>query len=197
MFRESKLILTCGDNVYNSNATLNGSNIIETVNGRLNKYFTFSGNIIGTVSFINGQQVHKNSLATIKYWNNGVYYGKTIINASPSYKNYGGIYKLIKTITSSKTYYANSDFKSSIITKVYTRNTAGNIMGLKTTGTSKGSERVGSQIINYTGIIYIQSRYDSRDFYNEKFNTGSYFEERSSNSTYLNKKLPIFEALLY
>ena len=197
LFRESILLLITGNYGYTSHATLNGSKIVETVSGRLNKYVTFKGNITGTIGFINGQQVHKKSLATINYWNKGIYFGKTISSAYPLYKNYGGICKLIKTVTISQTYYANSDLRSSIITKVFTRNTAGNMIGLRTTGTSRGSELHGSEIRNYTGIIYLKTRQDFRDLYNEKFDTGNYFEERRSTSTNLNKNLPLFETLLY
>ena len=143
----------------------------------MNKYVTFKGNITGTIGFINGQQVHKKSLATINYWNKGIYFGKTISSTYPLYKNYGGICKLIKTVTSSQTYYANSDLRSSIITKVFTRNTAGNMIGLRTTGTSRGSEHYGAEIRNYTGIIYLKTRQDSRDLYNEKFDTGNYLKK--------------------
>lgn len=71
------------------------------------------------------------------------------------------------------------------------------MIGLKTTGTSRGSEHSGSEIRNYTGIIYLKTRQDPRDLYNEKFDTGNYVEERSSTSTNLNKNLPLFDTLLY
>jgi hypothetical protein len=46
------------------------------------------------------------------------------------------------------------------------------MIGLKTTGTSKGSEHFGTEIRNYTGLIYLKTRLDFRDLYNEKFDKG-------------------------
>jgi hypothetical protein len=105
---------------------------------------------------------------------------------------------MIKTATISNTYYANHDTRISGITSIYLRDVKGTQTGLSVKGTSRGSEKVGKAIVKYNGKIYIQSRHDPRDLYNEKFNTGNYKEVRTSTETTLNnKRIPIFEALLY
>jgi hypothetical protein len=197
IFRQSKTRITSGeDYIYNSQAWIEGTQIKEKLNGKLNAELSFRGSTISNVGNFKGQLINKDGTAKIGYWKNGIFYGQSVTTTTPKYQIYNGIYKIIKTTTITTTSYSNKDNRKSYITSEYLRNNNGEQIGLKTSGNSQGSELKGLIRVNYRGTIYIKNRYDSRDLYNEKFNTGNYYEKRTSSSTELNKTLPPYESLL-
>jgi hypothetical protein len=149
-----------------------------------------------TIGFFSGKLYNKKGSATISYYKNSIFFCKTETVTTPQYQIVFGEYKIKKITTITNTTYANHDNRTSTITSDYIRNNRGDLIGLKTRGQSQGSELIGSTKVKYHGFINIKNRYDSRDLFNEKFNSGNYYEQRTSSSTTLRKNTPLFEALL-
>lgn len=198
LFRHSDLVLksSSGSTLYNSHVTKNGRQITEVIGGKLNPNLIFGGTVNYQLGMVNGQQLCKSATGIIRYWNHKSFYGKTLINAVPTYKNYKGIQKIIKYTVNSKTYYPNSNTISSNINSLYTRASTGKQIGLKTTGSVNGKQVVGSRTVAYTGKIYMDTRHDSKDIYNE-YTSGNYSEYRRSTAKTLKRTIPLFESLIY
>jgi len=195
LFINSKLTLsTSGGNVfYSSEAKKVGSQIFETIKGKINNNMSFSGRVQTTLDYKNGQQLYKNSTANITYLNNGTKFGTTNAKLKFLYQNFNGNYSLIKTLSNSTTYYASNYTKTTLMNFNYQRNTQGKLFGLQITGTSKGIQ---NGISIYSSNIKVQKRHDANDLYCELYHPGDYFEKTVSGSTSLNKTTPLFESLI-
>ena len=164
----------------------------ETATGRTFNGLTFSGKANYTFHYAsNGQRLTKIGTMSIKYYKNGEYYAKVTGIDIPTYRYICGAYQLIKETTTANTVYANKDTRKSTISKVYKRNSKGTLIGLKTSGTSSGTEKVNGKRVTYTGKITVATRYDPKDTWNEKYTTGNYYETRTSTSLALVRKLPL------
>lgn len=166
-----------------------------TSTGRTFNGLTFSGTENYTLYYAsNGQKLIKNEVATTKFYKNSVYYATVTSRGIPTYKYIGNSYLIINETVTFNTRYANNDTRKSIISQLYTRNSVGTLIGMKTSGTSSGTEKVNGKIVTYTGKITIATKYDPRDTWDEKYVTGNYYETRTSTSTNLVRMLPL-EAL--
>jgi hypothetical protein len=140
---------------------------------------------------VNGQQLLNNGVTNIDYFINGTNYAKCKMTSVFGYKLIKGVYRNIKLTTTTSTVYANGNTRTSVITKVYNRNSMGTETGMVTTGTSRGIEKVNNKTVSYTGKITISTRYDSKDVMNEKYDEGTYKEVRTSSSPTLLKEVPL------
>ncbi len=140
---------------------------------------------------VNGQQLLNNGVMNVGYYINGTNYAKCKITNVFGYKLIKGVYRNIKLTTTTSTVYANGNTRTSIITKVFTRNSMGTETGMVTTGTSHGIEKINGKNVSYTGKITISTRYDPKDIMNEKYDEGTYKEVRTSSSPTLLKEVPL------
>ena len=196
LFIKSKLTLsTSGGSVfYTSEAKKIGSQIFETINGKLSNSMSFTGRVQTALDYRNGQQLYKNSTVKINYLNKGSSFSTTNAKLKFLYRSFNGNYSLMKTVSNSTTYYAASNYtKTTLMNYNYQRNNQGKVMGLQIIGTANGVQN-GSQI--YSSTIKVQSRKDARDLYSESFNPGNYFEKAVIGSTSLNKTIPFYESLI-
>ena len=146
--------------------------------------------------YVNGQRLIKNSLETIKIYDNGTFYGKMISTTQFIYKKYGNYYAIIKETKTSNTTFANGDNRTSIITTNYNRTSDSKLVGKKTSGKLSGYDKINNTIVNYTGAISIGTQYDPNDFLDEKYTNGNYHESLKSSAKNLNKDVPI-ESIIY
>ena len=152
---------------------------------------TFSGSGTSDISIINGHQVLNNGLKNINYYRNGVLYAKVKVTSLFVYKSFNGDFLTVKQIDTATTAYVNGNTRKSIITTLYPRNSKGVLTGKKISGTSAGYVKINNKIVKYTGKIYVGTRYDPKDTLNEKYNTGSYKEIKTSSSPVLLKEIPL------
>lgn len=165
--------------------------MISTTTGKTFNGLTYSGTANYTLYYAsNGQRIFNNCAMTVKYFENGVYYATVTGTIKPTYKYIGG-YQIIKLTITANTLYANKDTRKSIILQSYTRNSKGTLIGMKTGGTSSGTETLDGETVSYTGKITIQTKYDPKDTWSEKYTTGNYYETRTSTSPSLIRRLPL------
>jgi hypothetical protein len=177
----------------NSNIKVTSTYLMtSTSTGRTFNGLTFSGTENYTLYYAsNGQKLIKNSVMTTKFYKNGVYYATVTSKEIPTYKYIGNSYLTIKETATINTLYANNNTRKSIISQLCTRNSAGTLIGMKTSGTSSGTEKVNGKTVTYTGKITIPTKYDPKDTWDEKYTTGNYYETRTSTSTNLVRILPL------
>lgn len=180
--------------VYNSKAKAGKSQILGTITGRLNNGMTFSGSTFATYFYLKGNKLVKNSNGILKFWQNGKFYGKIFVQDTPVYKNYSGGFQMSKVTETTRTSYANGDSRYSTISSIYNRNTLGVLKSQKISGTSYGKEMISGKTVTYTGKIYIGTKFDPRDIFNEKIAFGDYKEYKTSTSPVLKKYYP-FEVI--
>ena len=130
----------------------------------------------------------------MKFYQNNLLYANIQVQDTPLYKLYSGQYQLLKVRENTNTFFTNGNSRKSVISSYYTRNALGTLVGQKTSGTSSGSEKINNVMVKYTGKIYITTRYDAKDAFNEKFVFGDYKEAKTSTSPTLLKIYP-FEAI--
>lgn len=179
---------------YNSIATSGKSQIFGKVTGRLNNGLIFSGSTVANYFYLKGNKLVKNSTGILRFWQKGTFYGKIFVQDTPVYRNYAGNYQMSRVTETTKTSYANGDSRTSTITSIYNRNTAGVLKSQKLSGTSYGKEKISGKTVTYTGKIYISTKLDPRDAFNEKIAFGDYREYKTSISTVLKKYYP-FEVI--
>jgi hypothetical protein len=179
---------------YNSKATAGRFGVTGTINGTLNSHLKFSGTTSSPFFILNGQKLIQKSTGFMKFYQDNVFYAKIKVLDTPQYKLYNGQYQLLKVTENTSTLFANGNSRNSVISSYYTRNTLGTLIGQKTSGTSSGSEKINNVMVQYTGKIYITTRYDSKDAFNEKLVFGDYKEVKTSTSPTLLKTYP-FEAI--
>lgn len=196
LFIKSKLTLSThgGSVFYTSEAKKVGSQIFETIQGKINNSLSFKGRVQTALNYKNGQQFYKNSTVNITYLNNGTNFGTTNAKLKFLYRSFNGNYSLIKTVSDSTTYYTTSNYtKTTLINFNYQRNTHGKLVGLQITGTAKGIQ---NSTTIYNSTIKVQTRQDAKDLYSESYHSGNYFEKIVNGSTSLNKTTPLYESLI-
>lgn len=196
LFINSKLTLSTsgGSLFYTSEAKKVGSQIFETIKGKISGTMNFTGSVQTALDYKNGQQLYKNSTVKITYLYNGTSYCTTNAKLKFLYKNFNGNYSLLKTVSNSTTYYTTSkSTKTTLMNYNYQRNTQGKLVGLEIIGTSKGVQK-GSSV--YTSTIKVQTRQDAKDLFCESYHSGNYFEKAVSGSSSLNKTTPLYESLI-
>lgn len=199
LFIKGKLTLSSvnGNVFYNSNSFKKGSQIFEKISGKISSKITFNGYLQTDIGSSKGKEFYKNSSVNIKYLNNGNFYGTTLSKIKFYNKNYGGVYKVIKTATTSTTAYTNNIYtRKTGITSYYKRNSKGDMIGLLINGSSAGTEKIGTSTVSYNGKINIKPKHDARDIYNEGYVTGNYYEQTTSSTLVLNKITPLYESLI-
>jgi hypothetical protein len=179
---------------YNSKAKSGKYGLTGTIIGTLNSHLKFSGTTSSPFFNLNGQRLIKKSTGLMKFYNNNVYFAKVQVLDTPQYKLYNGQYQLLKVTESTNTFFRNGNSRKSVISSYYSRSKLGTLIGQKTSGNSMGSEKINNVLVKYTGKIYITTRYDSKDAFNEKYIFGDYKEVKTSTSTTLLKLYP-FEAI--
>lgn len=197
LFINSRLSLSTpgGSVFYTSEAKKVGSQIFETINGKLSNTLSFTGRVQTALDYRNGQQLYKNSTVDITYLNNGTSFGSTNAKLKFLYQSFNGNYSLIKTVSNSTTSYTTYNYtRTTLMNYNYQRNTQGKLAGLQITGTAKGVENAG--LTKYSSSIKVQTRQDVRDLYGESYHSGNYFEKAVSGSTSLNKITPLYESLI-
>lgn len=177
--------------VYNSKATSGKSQIFGTITGRLNNGLKFSGSTVANYFYLKGNKLVKNSSGILRFWQNGKFYGKIFVQDTPVYTNYSGGYQMSKVTETTKTSYGNGDSRISKITSIYNRNTAGVLKSQKLNGISYGKEKISGKTVTYTGKIYISTKLDPKDLFNEKIVFGDYREFKTSISPILKKYYPL------
>jgi hypothetical protein len=170
--------------------------ITDAGKGTINGVHVMSSTGSFNLCYVDGQKLIKNSLETIKIFDNNTFYGKMITKTQFFYKKFGNYYDLIKETKTSSTYFANGDNRTSVITTKYNRTSDSKLVGKKTSGKSSGTDKINNTIVNYTGDISIGTQYDPNDFLNEKYTYGNYHESLKSSAKNLNKDLPI-ESIYY
>ncbi len=181
---------------YNSKATAGKYKIFGKVTGRLNNGLYFSGNTTASISYLNGKKLVSGATGIIRFWQNGNFFSKVSFVDTPKYQLYNGEYQLVKVTETTNTTYANGNKRYSIISSYYTRNSNGVLTGQKTSGTSVGTETILNKTVHYTGKIYISTKYDPKDLFNEKYTFGDYLEIKTSSSTRVLKTYP-YEAISF
>lgn len=197
LFINSKITLsTSGGNVfYTSKSRLVGSQIFETINGKISSTLSFTGTVQTALDHKNGQQFYKNSTVNINYLYKGTSIGITNAKLKFIYRNFDGNYSLMKTTSNSTTNYTTSKYtKTTLMNFNYQRNSKGKLVDLQITGNSNGVESAGST--NFSSTIKVQTRKDSSDLYNEGYHSGNYSEKATSGSTNLDKTTPFYESLI-
>jgi hypothetical protein len=179
---------------YYSQSKSDGKKITGTIIGKLSSGIIFSGTITSPFYYLNKHKLVKNSTGVMNFWQNGKFLAKINFLDTYQYKLFNADYQLIKLTETTNTFYANGDTRSSVISSYYTRSSKGTLTGQKTSGTSKGTEKINNKKVSYTGKITITTRYDPKDVYNEKFDFGNYYEDKTSTSPNLLKTYP-FEAI--
>jgi hypothetical protein len=179
---------------YTSKATAGRYGLTGTVSGTLNAHMKFSGTTSSPFMNLNGQKLIKQSSGFMKFYQDNLLFAKIQVQDTPLYKLYSGQYQLLKVRENTNTFFTNGNSRKSVISSYYTRNSLGTLVGQKTYGTSSGSEKINNVMVKYTGKIYITTRYDAKDAFNEKFIFGDYKEAKSSTSPTLLKIYP-FEAI--
>ncbi len=152
---------------------------------------TFSGTGTLPIFNVHGQILVNNCISNSNYYWKGILCAKCNETIISSYKLINGEYQDIKDTDTTNTLYSNGNTRTSIITKVFIRNSKGTETGLVTTGTSKGTEKINNKTVSYTGKITISTRYDPKDVINEGYDTGTYKEVRTSSSPVLIKEIPL------
>ena len=179
---------------YSSKSRSDGKKITGTVTGKLNPGITFSGTITSPFVMLNKHKVVKNSTGTFTYWQNGKLFAKVKIFDLPQYKLFNGQEQIIKFTETTNTFYADGDTRISVIHSYYSRISTGVLIGQKTSGFSKGTEKINNKIVKYTGKIVVTTKFDPNDTYNERFDFGNYYEYKTSTSPTVKKRYP-FEAI--
>ena len=157
----------------------------------VNSGIKFSGTTVASIYYLKGQELLKNSTGYIHFWQNTKLFAKIKVVDLPQYKLYNKQYQMIKVTETTNTLYANSNTRYSVISSLYTRNSKGTLIGQKTSGTSNGTEKINNKKVKYTGKIYITTKSDPKDLYNEKYIFGDYIEYKTSSSSQLLKTYPL------
>jgi hypothetical protein len=174
----------------------NSNNVItQTSSGNIYKT-TFSAQSNYKTKTMGSQVLPYKANGVMKIWENSVYTSKTVYAASPIYKKIGSSYYLVKVSEQYTTYFTNGDTRNVLMSQIYQRNSAGKLIGKKSTGTSTGREKVNGKYVKYTGVINIKYRYDAKDIWNDKFTVSTYSEKKTSNSSKLVKRLPYIEFII-
>ena len=180
---------TSGFYVYEK-LNLVSNNYISVISGRIDSKTTFTGKKIYPVYYLNGQQLFKTGAGTTNFYKNGKFYSQIKSSVKTIYKNFNGIYEDVSDIDTTSTLYANGNTRKSVISHVYLRNSIGDQIGMKISGTSKGIEKINNKKVKYSGKIYIGTKYDPKDIMNSGYNEGNYKEVRTSSSPVLLKIIP-------
>lgn len=166
------------------------NNYISVISGKIDSKTTFKGKKVYPIYYLKGQQLFKTGTGTINFYKNGKFYSQFKSTEKTIYKNINGYYEDVKDVDTSSTVYANGNTRKSVITHVYLRNSIGEEIGMKISGTSNGTEKINNKLIKYTGKIYIGTKYDPKDIMNSEYNEGNYKEVRTSSSSVLLKIIP-------
>lgn len=197
MFINSRLTLSNsqGSVFYTSISKKVGSQIFETLNGRISKTLSFTGRVQTALDFKNGQQLYKNSTVNINYQSNGTTISSTSAKLKFDYQNFNGNYSLIKKVSNSTTINKKSMYtKTTLMNFNYKRSTKGKLVGLLITGNANGVED--TSLTKFKSTIQVQTKHDATDLYNEGYHSGNYSEKSTSGSSNLKKIIPFYEALI-
>jgi hypothetical protein len=195
LFKTSNYVVTDHKGFsYNSKATAGRYGLTGTVIGTINSHLKFSGTTSSPFFNLNGQKLIKKSTGFMNFYQDNKLFAKIQVLDTPQYKLYNGQYQLLKVTENTNTFFTNGNSRKSVIISNYSRSKLGTLIGQKTAGTSSGSEKINNVMVKYTGKIYITTRYDSKDAFNEKFIFGDYKEVKTSTSPTLLKLYP-FEAI--
>lgn len=173
-------------NFYNTRAayTMTGK---DSVTGA-----SVSGTGVSLYRTIAGQKYVGNTTMNMIYTINGKVLARITQITTYQYGAFNGAFQAVKTIRTTNSAYAIASFnKKSVINSYYTRNSVGTLIGLKVSGTSKGTEKINNKLVSFTGKITITTKHDPRDIFSEGFTEGDYKEVLTSSSPTLLKLYPL------
>ena len=171
-------------------SVLSNNKFVMKMNGK-DGNLTLTGTGVLPIYVVRGQKIGNNFVKNINYYFNGKLLAKSKITGVFKYQFINGYYRSVKLTATTNTLYTNGNNRTSVITQVFNRNSKGTEIGMVTTGTSKGTEKVNNKTVSYTGKITVSTRHDPKDVINEGYNTGTYKEVRTSSSPVLIKEIPL------
>jgi len=157
------------------------------MSGRVSSTITLSGIDTIPIYNIHGQKLLTNGVANVNYYLNGKIFATSKSKTIDTYNSFYGTYISVKKTEPTNTVYANGFTRTSVITRIYNRNSEGTLTGMKVSGTSNGTEIINKKVVKYIGKIYISTRYDPKEIINEKYNTCDYKKVKTSSSPVLLK----------
>jgi hypothetical protein len=182
---------------YSAKTKISNSNNVFTQNNSGNIYKTvFSASSKYQTKKFDNQILPSKAMGVMKLWYKGLYMGRTVYTAYPTYKKFGSKYYLVKVSERYITYFNNGDTRNVLMSQIYNRKSDGTLIGRKSTGTSTGRENVNGKYVRYNGVINIKYRYDRKDVWNDRFTVSTYSEKKTSSSSKLVKRLPYIEFLI-
>lgn len=171
-------------NFYTTKATI-------TMNGKDSATgAVFKATGVSLYRTIAGQKCLSNTTLNMIYSQNGKVIAKSTQFTTFQYKSFNGVYQSVKSIRTTNSAYSGINRKS-VINSYYSRNSVGTLIGLKVSGTSKGTEKINNKLVSFTGKITITTKHDPKDFFDEGFVEGDYKEVLTSSSPVLLKVFPL------
>ncbi len=179
-----------GNYYYNENMTLGATKGVMKMVGNDGASLKVLGSGTVQITNVHGQQILNNAVRTMKYYLNGKLVATVNSKTICTYKSFHGTYQNVKDIITSNTV-ANNYTRTSVITKIYYRNTNGVKTGMNVAGTAYGTEQINNKTVKYTSKINVGIVHDPKDVLEEGYTTGNYREVFNSSSPQLAKIVPL------
>ena len=179
-----------GNNYINENLTLGATRGVMKIAGNYGSSIRFVGSGTVKISMVHGQQILNNAVTTVRYYLNGKLVETINSTTISTYKSFHGSYQNVKDTITSNTV-ANNYTRTSVITKIYYRNTKGAETGMNVAGTAHGTELVNNKTVTYTSKINVGVVHDPKDVLEGGYTTGNYREVFNSSSPQLPKIVPL------
>ena len=179
-----------GKYYYNANLTLGATRGVLKIAGNDGPSLKFVGSGTVKISNVHGQQILNDAVQTLRYYLNGKLVATVNSTTISTYKSFHGSYQDVKDIITSNTV-ANNYTRTSVITKIFYRNTNGDQTGMNVAGTAHGTELVNNKTVKYTSKINVGIVHDPKDVLEGGYTTGNYREVFNSTSPQLAKIVPL------
>ena len=159
---------------------VNNDKSTEKISGKLNSKTSFTGNSVYTFGGL------MNRVTKLTFKQSGKRVATSTITSIKTYDKSGTWMKMTNTMHTS---FTNGDWRNSKLTTIYYYKDYVGCIGMKTSGTSSGREKVGTKKARYTGVISITTRHHTTKTYSG-YSFGNYKETKKSSSKKLQKKIP-------
>jgi hypothetical protein len=179
-----------GNYYSNENLTLGATRGVMKIAGNYGSSLRFVGSGTVKISMVHGQQILNNAVSTVRYYLNGKLVETIKSTTISKYKSYHGSYQNVKDTITSNTI-ANNYTRTSVLTKIYYRNTNGAETGMNVAGKAHGTELVNNKTVTYTSKINVGVVHDPKDVLEGGYTTGNYKEVFNSSSPQLPKIVPL------
>jgi len=179
-----------GNCYSNANMTLGTNKGVIKIAGNDGPSLKILGSGTVQISYVHGQQILNNAIKTLNYYLNGKLVATVNSTTISTYKSFHGTYLNVKDTVTSNTI-ANNYTRTSVITKIYYRNTKGVETGMNVAGISHGTEQINNKTVKYTGKINVGVVHDPKDIIDGGYTTGNYREVFNSTSPQLPKIVPL------